>query len=59
MDEQWQSLMADNMKEIRSDIKELDNKLEKLTLDHTVHKVKSGFWGAIGGILIQLINIFK
>ena len=58
MDHEWR-IIHDNVKELRADVRNIDNKLDKLTTDHAVHKVKSSFWGALGGILVNIINLFR
>jgi hypothetical protein len=59
MDDRWANLMEANITEVKTKVESMDEKLDKIDKSLAVHKVKSGFWGAIGGILIQIVNIFR
>jgi len=52
---EYRELILKGLKENREDHLRIDAKLEKISTDLTVVKVKSGFYGAIAGLVPSII----
>lgn len=60
MNENWdkyQEWVIRDLKRLSENIKEIDNKLDDISKDTAMLKVKAGMWGMIGGALPVIIAL--
>ena len=54
---EWSKYVLKTLEDMDIRLKEIDNKMNDIHIDIAKLKVKSGIWGAIGGIIPILISI--
>lgn len=56
--EQWKLYIVKELERINDQYKCLEAKIDKILQDVAMLNVKSGIWGAIGGMIPMLVIIF-